>query len=130
MRYFSPCSVIQVLCWIRNNYAAWFVALRNEWRPAYTPSDHGRFLSVFGYAQDRLAGDALVGSECGGSFSEWQHGAHHRLEASIPDPPREGGEPGAVGFDNEEDSPPVARLGLRRLGDGDKRSAGPHQSGR
>jgi hypothetical protein len=39
----------------------------------------GRSLSVFGYAQDCLARDALAGSECGGSFCEWQHGTHHRF---------------------------------------------------
>src|SRR5262245_51386405 len=76
------CSLIQVLCRIRNHHAAWFVPSRNEWKPAYTPSDHARLLfnfSVFGYAQDRLARDALGRSECGGGFGEWQDGAHHRL---------------------------------------------------
>jgi hypothetical protein len=55
--------------------------------------------SVFCYAQDRLAKGALVGSECGGSFGERQHGAHHRVEASIPYSRGEVGEPGAIGFD-------------------------------
>ena len=90
----------------------------------------GGSFSVFDYAQDRLARDALVGSECGGGFSEWQHGTHHRFEASIPYSRGEVGELGAIGFDNEEHSPPVARLGLRRLGDGDERSACAHQCGR
>ena len=67
----------------------------------------GGSFSVLCYAQDRLARDAFAGSECRGGFSEWQHGAHHRLEASIPYSRGEVGEPGAIGFDNEENSPPV-----------------------
>ena len=83
-----------------------------------------------GYAQDRLARDALAGSECGGSFGEWQHGTHHRFEASLPYSRGEVGELGAIGFYKEEKCPPIARQGLRRLGDGDERSASPHQSRR
>ena len=79
----------------------------------------GGSFSVFGYAQDRLARGAFVGSECGGGFSERPHGADDRFEASVPYSRGEVGEPGAIGFDNEENSPPVAREGLQRLGDGD-----------
>ena len=71
--------------------------------------------------------DAIVGSECGGGFSEWQHGAHRWFEASIAYSRGQVGKPGAIGFDNEENRPPVARLGLGRLDDGDERSAGAHQ---
>src|SRR6516225_1358596 len=98
--------------------------------PAIRSPITGGSFSVFGYAQDRLASDALAGSEGGGSFGEWQHGTHHRLEASIPYSRGKICEPGAIGFDKEENCPPVVRLDLWRLGDGDERSAGSHQSGR
>src|SRR3954465_6443255 len=68
-------------------------------------------VSAFGYAQDRLARDALAGKSVNG-FGEWQHRAHHGCEASIAHSGGEGSELGAIGFDNEEDSPPVAGPGL------------------
>src|SRR3954454_17842321 len=98
--------------------------------PAYAPSGSSVVaVSAFGYAQDRLARDALAGKSVDG-FGEWQHRAYDGCEASIAHSVGEGSELGEIGFDNEEDSPPVAGLGLRRFGDGDERSAGAHQCGR
>jgi hypothetical protein len=87
-------------------------------------------LFVGGDAVDRLAGCAFVGGERGGCFGEWPYGADDRLEPSVPQPRGEVGEPGAVGFDDEEDGPPVRGLDLGRHGDGDERAAGAHQGGR
>src|SRR3954465_15210439 len=68
-------------------------------------------VSAFGHAQDRLARDALAGKSVDG-FAEWQHRAHDGCEASIAHTGGEGSELGAIGFDNEKDSPPVAGPGL------------------
>jgi hypothetical protein len=59
--------------------------------------------------------------------SDGQHGADYRFEASVA---YSCGESGAVGFDDEEQCPPVAWLGLGWLGDDDERAAGTHQCGR
>jgi len=58
------------------------------------------------------------------------HGPDDRLEASVPQSLGEVGEPGAIGFDDEEDSPPVPGLDLGWRGYGDERAAGARQSGR
>jgi len=88
----------------------------------------GRLRLVFDHTQDRLAGDAFVGRECGGSFRKGQHRADDRFEPSIPHSRGEVGESRRISFDKHVQCPPVARPVLWRLGDGDQRSAGPHQS--
>jgi hypothetical protein len=111
------------------NHTAELVPSRNERKPAYTHDIQAklRLFQSSATTQDRLASDALIGSECRGSFSERQHRPHHRFEAPIPYPRGEAGQAGLIGFDNEEKCTPVARQGQRRLGDGDERSAGADQ---
>jgi hypothetical protein len=58
-------------------------ATRGQMPPAYTPSDHGRF--PFQSSPTRrivVPGMRLSGANAR-QLGEWQHGAHHRFEASI-----------------------------------------------
>jgi hypothetical protein len=47
----------------------------------------------------------------------------------VPDSLGEIRKPGTVGFDDEEDGPPVFGPDFRRGGDGDERAAGAHERG-
>ncbi|BBJ37767.1 hypothetical protein SSPO_004850 [Streptomyces antimycoticus] len=87
-------------------------------------------LIAFRDADDRLARRALAGGERGGCFGEWPYGADDGLEPAVPHSRGEVGEPGAVGFDDEEDCPSVLGLDLGRHDDGDQRATGANQGGR
>ncbi|WP_204071694.1 hypothetical protein [Planotetraspora phitsanulokensis] len=59
---------------------------------------------------DRLAGRAAIAGERGGRFGKRSHGADDGVEPSGPEALGEVGQPGAVGFDDEEDGSPVLDL--------------------
>src|SRR5262249_26456397 len=88
------------------------------------------FPSVSGDLDDRLAASAPTGGERGGRFRECQDGPDDRLEPPVAEPLSEVREPGTVGFDDEENGPPVLGPDFRRGGDGDERAAGAHERGR
>jgi hypothetical protein len=62
-------------------------------------------------------GGAPGGGERGGRLCEPPHGPDMRLEPSVSQPLGKVREPKAIGFDDEEDGPPVFRLiGIRCAG--------------
>jgi hypothetical protein len=74
--------------------------------------------SASGYPDDRLAAGAPVGGECSGRFRECPYGPDDRLQPSVPESLGEVRQPGAIGFDDEEDGPAVLGLDRGRLGNG------------
>src|SRR5262245_66322019 len=86
-------------------------------------------LSASGDPDDRLAAGAPVGGECSGRFRECPYGPDDRLQPSVPESLGEVRQPGAVGFDDEEDGPAVLRLDPGWLGDGDMGAAGGEAGG-
>lgn len=79
---------------------------------------------------DRLSGRAAVAGERGGRFGKRSHGTDDGLEPSGPQAPGKIGQPGAVGFDDEEDGAPVLGLHGGWHGDGDEGAAGAYEFGR
>jgi hypothetical protein len=73
---------------------------------------------------------APAGREGRGGLGQRTHLADGRVEPPVPHPPHEFGEPGPVGFDDEEDRTAVLRPDLGRLGDGDEGAAGTDECGR
>ena len=76
-------------------------------------------LDVVGYessadSDDRLAASVMGRVECRWRLREWTHRSDDRTQPPVPEPSFQSDETGAIGFDDEEDRPPV--LGKRRGG--------------
>jgi hypothetical protein len=71
-----------------------------------------------------------VGAERGGRFGQRPDGPHVRGQSSVVQPLGELGELGAIGFDHEEDRPPVLGLDRGRFDRGDERAAGAYERDR
>ncbi len=82
------------------------------------------------HADDRLSVDFLGRVEGGDSVVEVRDLADMRWPTSLPYPPGDLAQLGAVGDDNEVDRQAVGRPHLRRAGDGDEFSSTSHQPGR
>src|SRR4029077_35298 len=79
-------------------------------------------------ADDRLALDPLFRVEGGNGLVEGRDVADVRPQASVPRPPDDLTQLGAIGYDNEVNRQAASGPGLGRAGDGHQRSSGANQA--
>src|SRR6516165_5924811 len=98
-----------------------------KWSPCIFLIPVGFFLNTWSNADDRLALDSLGRVERGDGVVEGRDLANIRPQSSFPYPLDELTQLGAIGYDDEVDSPTARGPRLGRAGNGHQRSSGANQ---
>ena len=97
---------------------------------AYTPFAHGRLLQSSATRRIVLPGMRLSGANAAAASASGSTAPTTGLRRPSRTRAARSASRARSASTRKNSCPPVARLGLRRLGDGDERSAGAHQCGR